>query len=126
MQNGEFSDEIFGEDFDVSDDGLSGIGGESSEFMEDYDDELGDLDTFAVEEYNLRTAIMQKDDMIGLLGIMSASSTATICRVDPREGTPAYQFYEDVDAAKSWFSKSLGTSRRNGWNILYDGLPLRG
>ena len=36
------------------------------------------------------------------------------------------QIYEDRDAAMLWFSRSLNSSRKNGWNVVYDGLPLEG
>ena len=103
----------FDADFDLDDD----FDEELAEFDE-FDDELG-----AVE---MRTAVMQKNDMIALLCIKTATAGAAICRVDPREDRPAVQIYEDADAAVEWFTKSLRTSRRNGWNIIYDGLPLQG
>jgi len=36
------------------------------------------------------------------------------------------QLYDDPTAALEWFTKSLSTSKRNGWRIVYDGLPLQG
>ena len=74
----------------------------------------------------LRTAILQKGQMTALLCIKSATAGAAICRVDPRETFPSVQLYEDRDAAMHWFSRSLNSSRKNGWNIIYDGLPLQG
>lgn len=74
----------------------------------------------------LRTAILQKNNMTALLCIKSATAGAAICRVDPRETFPAVQLYEDRDAAMLWFSRSLNSSRKNGWNVVYDGLPLQG
>jgi hypothetical protein len=100
-------------DFDLDDDFDENL----AEFDE-FDDELGNIE--------MRTAVMQKNDMIALLCIKTASAGAAICRVDPREDRPAVQIYDDADAAVEWFTKSLRTSRRNGWNIIYDGLPLQG
>ncbi|CAN5500306.1 hypothetical protein BH10ACI3_BH10ACI3_13450 [soil metagenome] len=100
-------------DFDLDDD----FDEEMAEFDE-FDDELGEIE--------MRTAVMQKNDMIALLCIKTASVGAAICRVDPREDRPAVQIYDDANAAVEWFTKSLRTSRRNGWNVIYDGLPLQG
>ncbi len=86
--------------------------------FEEFDDELGEIE--------LRTAVMQKNDMIALLCIKTATAGAAICRVDPREERPAVQIYDDPSAAAEWFARSLNTSRRNGWSVIYDGLPLQG
>src|SRR6188508_2947461 len=84
---------------------------------DEFDDELGNV--------AMRTAVMQKDNMIALLCIKTASAGAAICRVDPREDRPAVQIYDDAGAAVEWFTKSLRTSKRNGWSVIYDGLPLQ-
>jgi hypothetical protein len=106
----EFDEEL---DFDLDD----GFDEDLAEFDE-FEDELGDV--------QLRTAVMQKDQMIALLCIKTASAGAAICRVDPREDRPAVQIYDDASAAVEWFTKSLRTSKRNGWSVIYDGLPLQG
>ena len=103
----------FDADFDIEDE----FDEDLAEFDE-FDDELGEIE--------MRTAVMQKNNMIALLCIKTASAGAAICRVDPREDHPAVQIYDDADAAVEWFTKSLRTSRRNGWNVIYDGLPLQG
>src|SRR3954452_8748969 len=108
--NDEFDNDL---DFDLEDN----FDEDLAEFDE-YEDELGNVE--------LRTAVMQKNDMIALLCIETASAGAAICRVDPREDRPAVQIYDDAAAATEWFTKSLRTSRRNGWNVIYDGLPLQG
>lgn len=94
----------------------------------DFDEDLAEFDEFEDElgEIEMRTAVMQKNDMIALLCIKTASAGAAICRVDPREDHPAVQIYDDANAAIEWFTKSLRTSRKNGWNVIYDGLPLQG
>jgi len=94
----------------------------------EFDEDLAEFDEFAdeLDEVEMRTAVMQKNDMIALLCLKTATAGAAICRVDPREDRPAVQIYDDADAALKWFTKSLRTSRRNGWNVIYDGLPLQG
>lgn len=95
---------------------------------DEFDEELAEFDDFSDElgEVEMRTAVMQKNNMIALLCLKTATEGAAICRVDPREDRPAVQIYDDADAAVEWFTKSLRTSRRNGWNVIYDGLPLQG
>ena len=100
----------------------------------DFDDddegqeELAQFDDFdsGLDQVEMRTAVMQKNDMIALLCLKTASVGAAICRVDPREDRPAVQIYDDASAAVEWFTRSLRTSRKNGWNVIYDGLPLQG
>jgi hypothetical protein len=97
------------------------------DFEEDFDDELEDFENF--DEYDdtlVRTAVLKKNNMVALLCIKTASEGGAICRVDPREDHPAVQIYDDPDAALEWFTKSLRSSRKNGWQIVYDGLPLQG
>jgi hypothetical protein len=95
---------------------------------DDFEDEISEFDELIDEGENvvLRTAVLQKNNMTALLCIKSATAGAAICRVDPREAVPAVQLYDDKDAALEWFTKSLRTSRQNGWNVVYDGLPLQG
>ncbi len=94
----------------------------------EFDDDFADFEDFEPEDDDLlvRTVVMSKEDMIALLCIKSASAGAAICRVDPREAMPSVQLYDDPEAAHHWFSKSLRTSRLNGWRLIYDGLPLQG
>ena len=95
---------------------------------EDLSDDLAEFDEFdeQFEVVSMRTAVMQKNEMIALLCLKTAPLGAAICRVDPREDRPAVQIYDDASAALEWFTKSLRTSRSNGWNVIYDGLPLQG
>jgi hypothetical protein len=104
-------DEAF--DFDDED----GLGSEIADLEDSIDD---------APDVTLRTAILQKANMTALLCIKSATAGAAICRVDPRETFPSVQLYDDRDAAMLWFSRSLRSSRKNGWNVVYDGLPLQG
>ena len=95
---------------------------------EELDDELTEFDEFDddLDDVEMRTAVMQKNNMIALLCIKTASEGAAICRVDPREERPAVQIYDDPNAAVEWFTRSLRTSKKNGWSVIYDGLPLQG
>lgn len=95
---------------------------------EDFNDELADFEDFDVENEDvvLRTAVLQKENMVALLCIKSAAVGAAICRVDPREMVPSVQIYDDPSAALHWFTRSLRSSKVNGWNVVYDGLPLQG
>ena len=99
------------------------------EFDDDFSDDIADFDDFGEQDSDdvvFRTAVLQKNNMVALLCIKSATAGAAICRVDPREANPAVQLYDDPTAALEWFTKSLRTSRKNGWKIVYDGLPLQG
>ena len=98
------------------------------DFEGEFDEDLAEFDDFDAEldEVSMRTAVLQKNNMVALLCIKTASEGAAICRVDPREDRPAVQLYDDAEAAVEWFTKSLRTSRKNGWHIVYDGLPLQG
>ena len=96
--------------------------------FDDLDASLAELENFEDEneDFLVRTAVLQKNDMVALLCIKSASEGAAICRVDPRESQPAVQIYDDPEKALEWFARSLRTSRKNGWHVIYDGLPLQG
>ena len=100
-------------DFDFDDDF-----GEEIEDIEDFDDDDDDAVT--------RTAVLKKNGMVALLCVKTAIDGSTVCRVDPREDKPSMQFYDDSVAAMHWFARSLKTSKKNGWQVVYDGLPLRG
>src|SRR3954468_18854524 len=91
-----------------------------------FDDDPEDFDEFGEDDADgvtVRTAVLQKNNMVALLCIKSATAGAAICRVDPRESPPAVQLYDDPKAALHWYTKSLRISRKNGWNVVYDGLP---
>jgi hypothetical protein len=97
--------------------------------FENFEQDLEDFDEFDevdLDEVNVRTAILSKNNMVALLCIKTATAGGAICRVDPREANPSVQIYDDPAKALEWFTKSLRTSRKNGWQIVYDGLPLQG
>lgn len=87
------------------------------------DDETDDDEE---EPYEVRTAVMQKNDLLAILSLRISAEGGRIVRVDPRQSVPSAQTYDDADAATHWFNRSLATSRRNGWNVVYDGEPSFG
>lgn len=98
--------------------------------FEDFSQDLDDFDEFddeqELDDIQMRTAVLSKNNMVALLCIKTASAGGAICRVDPREANPSVQIYDDPQKAVEWFTKSLRTSKKNGWQIVYDGLPLQG
>jgi hypothetical protein len=107
------------DDFDFDNDGLD---------FEDFDEGFDEFDDFDddLEEVQTRTALLAKNNMFALLCVKTAAQGGAICRVDPRETQPSVQIYDDPVKAIEWFTKSLRTSKNNGWQVVYDGLPLQG
>lgn len=91
------------------------------EFGEDGDDEDDDE-----EPAEFRAALLAKQEMIALISLRTAAGGGRIVRIDPRQPLPAAKSYEDAAEAQRWFRRSLLTSQRNGWRIVYDGEPLFG
>jgi hypothetical protein len=94
---------------------------EYSDEGEDFDGDDDDDDALVV-----RTAVLTKNEMLALLSLKSSDEGGQIVRFDPREPLPAIQRYESDAEALKWFRRSLATSRRNGWSVVYDGEPLMG
>jgi hypothetical protein len=94
---------------------------EYSDEGEDFDGDDDDDDALVV-----RTAVLTKNEMLALLSLKSSDEGGQIVRFDPREPLPAIQRYESDAEALKWFRRSLVTSRRNGWSVVYDGEPLMG
>ena len=120
-------------EFEDFENDLEGLESELPDFELEFDDfdienpELDvKIDTIEFSDVNTRTALLAKNDMFALLCLKTANEGGAICRVDPREVNPAVQLYDDPEKALEWYSKSLRTSRENGWNVVYDGLPLEG
>lgn len=113
MDRNEFFEEI--EDFD---DFEGEMEDDADEFEEDFTIELTNVTN--------RTAVLTKNNLIALLGVQTFDQGGTICRVDPREQKPAVQIYDNPEEALNWFKRSLRTSKKNGWLVVYDGLPLHG
>ena len=108
-------------DFDYEDENLDFESDDAGEFG-DFDE----YDEFEPEEVQMRTAVLSKNNMYALLCVKTATEGGAICRVDPRENQPSVQVYDDPAKAMEWFTKSLRTSKNNGWLVVYDGLPLNG
>jgi hypothetical protein len=64
--------------------------------------------------------------MLALLSLKASSDGGQIVRLDPRQRLPTMQRYDTEEEAHKWFSRSLATSRKNGWAVVYDGTPLVG
>ena len=94
--------------------------------FEDFGSDFEEFEEFEDDDVFVRTAVLSKNNMIALLCVKTANEGGAICRVDPREAQPAVQLYDDPEKAIEWFNKSLRTSRQNGWQVVYDGLPLQG
>ncbi len=100
---------------------------EFGDFGQDFDEEdFDEFDELEPEAVSVRTAILSKNNMLALLCVKTATEGGAICRVDPREARPSVQIYDDPEKAIEWFRKSLRTSKQNGWQVVYDGLPLQG
>jgi hypothetical protein len=91
---------------------------------EDNGDEDDDVEDD--EDVESRSVVLFKEDMIAILGLKGSSQGGLIIRVDPRQKNPAAQTYDDALAATKWFNRSLKTSRKNGWKVIYDGTPAFG
>ena len=120
-------------EFEDFENDLEGLENELPDFELEFDDfdienpELDvKIDTIEFSDVKTRTALLAKNDMFALLCVKTANEGGAICRVDPREVNPAVQLYDDPEKAIEWYTKSLRTSRENGWNVVYDGLPLEG
>jgi hypothetical protein len=109
-----------GTDDDAEEDGYLPDDDEDGE-GDDAEDEDDD------EDAEVRTALLSKHEMIALISLRTtAEGGGRIVRVDPRQPLPAAKVYEDPADALRWFRRSLATSRRNGWEVVYDGEPLFG
>ena len=104
----ELFDEIIGDDSELDD--------------FDSDEAQDDSDEYA----ELRTVLLAKNEMLALLGLKKSADAGTIVRVDPRQPLPSAQRYDNVESAVEWFNRSLVTSRKNGWEVIFDGPPLFG
>ena len=91
-----------------------------------FDEEDDEEDEGEDEPADFRTIVLTKGGMIALLSLKVTESGAQITRFDPRETLPSAQQYDDAEAAAAWFRRSVATSRKNGWGVVYDGEPLFG
>ncbi|MCU1288915.1 MAG: hypothetical protein JWN60_1144 [Acidobacteria bacterium] len=109
------------DEYDFENDGLDFDDDKAGQFGE-----FDEFEDFEPEEVQMRTAVLSKNNMYALLCVKTANEGGAICRVDPRENQPSVQIYDDPVKAMEWFTKSLRTSKKNGWQVVYDGLPLQG
>lgn len=122
--NSEFDD--FDQELDDLEQELENFENDFEEFESEMNFIEGEIKHIEFTEVETRTALLSKDDMFALLCLKTADQGGAICRVDPREANPAVQLYDDPEKALDWYTKSLKTSKKNGWRIVYDGLPLKG
>jgi hypothetical protein len=115
-QDNEFDEELIDTD--------DATGDTSDDFGDDEDGDDDDDDDDEPAEF--RAALLAKQEMIALISLRTAAGGGRIVRIDPRQPLPAAKSYEDAAEAQRWFRRSLLTSQRNGWRIVYDGEPLFG
>lgn len=111
--------DFFDDMIDVDDDADDGVTQYLDEEFEGDEDDDEDLSV-------VRAAVLTKNGMIALLSLRVGADGGQIVRLDPRETSAAAQRYETEGEARKWFGRSLATSRRNGWTVVYDGAPLAG
>jgi hypothetical protein len=125
----EFDEELIIDDEPTSDDAEADDPAADDDYLAD-DDEDGegyDAEDEDDGEAAVRTALLSKHEMIALISLRTtADGGGRIVRIDPRQPLPAAKVYEDPADALRWFRRSLATSRRNGWEVVYDGEPLYG
>ena len=125
MKERDFSTDEWADELDLEADGSDSDDAEDFGLVaDDADDPEDDYDEDDSAE--VRTALLLKRDMLALLSVKTGDAGGLLVRVDPRQSAPAAQTYETADTALHWFRRSLSTSRRNGWEIIYDGPPLFG
>lgn len=105
---------------DFFDDIISDEEEEAEDFEGDYEEEDDE------EDAEVRTVVLAKNDMLALLSLKKSDEAGVIVRIDPRQPAPAAQRYDDAAAAVKWFNRSLATSKKNGWEVVFDGQPLFG
>ena len=115
-------DNFFDEMIDVDDEAEA----EPVEYADEGEDVVDGDDDEDDDALVVRTAVLTKNDMLALLSLKSSDEGGQIVRFDPREPLPAIQRYDSETEALKWFRRSLATSRRNGWSVVYDGEPLIG
>ena len=104
------------------------------ELFDEYIGDGSDLDDFESyddqddnDDYDeVRTVLLAKKEMLALLGLKKSAEAGIIVRFDPRQPLPSAQRYDDIESAVEWFNRSLATSRKNGWEVIFDGPPLFG
>lgn len=111
---------------DNQDDFFDDIISDEAEIEEFEHDEYQDDEEDDDEDAEVRTVLLAKNEMLALLGMKTFADAAIIVRVDPRQNVPSAQRYDDAESAAKWFNRSLLTSKKNGWEVIFDGQPLYG
>lgn len=91
-----------------------------------FDELLGVNRILNDDDAETRAALLSKNGMTALLTVTTAEGGGVIIRTDPRIGLPTSRFYPDAGEALRWYRQSLRTSVKNGWTIIYDGVPSEG
>lgn len=125
MSERDFSTDEWADELDLEADSSDGDDAEDFGLVADDADDADDYDD-EDDSAEVRTALLLKRDMLALLSVKTGDAGGLLVRVDPRQSAPAAQTYETADTALHWFRRSLSTSRRNGWEVIYDGPPLFG
>ena len=118
--------DFFDDMIDVDDEIERDDDAEAEEYFEEGDEFDGDEEGEDDEPSVVRTAVLKKNDMLALISLRTTDSGGQIVRIDPRETMPSVQRYESQPEALKWFTRSLSTSRKNGWSVVYDGEPMIG
>ena len=118
--------DFFDDMIDVDDEIERDDDAEAEEYFEEGDEFDGDEEGEDDEPSVVRTAVLKKNDMLALISLRTTDSGGQIVRIDPRETMPSVQRYESQPEALKWFARSLATSRKNGWSVVYDGQPMIG
>ncbi|HEX7316178.1 MAG TPA: hypothetical protein VF297_19895 [Pyrinomonadaceae bacterium] len=119
----DFFDEMIDVDDESEPDGVEFLEEEEEYELEGADDDDDDDDDGSTV---LRTAVLHKNDMLALLSLKAAPDGGQLVRYDPRQPMPSLRRYETEAEARRWYARSLATSRKNGWSVVYDGEPLIG
>jgi hypothetical protein len=88
-----------------------------------YNDRMDELEQ---SELTIRTAILEKDALIGIVGLAVSAEFAQVGRFDPRTGEPQTSRWDDHNKARRGFRNMVRASLANGWEVIYDGPPLVG
>ena len=84
------------------------------------------MDDLKLSALTIRTAILAKDALIGIVGLAVSAEFAQVSRFDPRTGEPQTSRWDDRNKARRGFRNMVRASQSNGWSMIYDGPPLFG
>lgn len=84
------------------------------------------MNEFELSLPEIRTALMLKGELIGVIGLVTSEEFAQVGRFDPRTGEPRTSRWDDSRKARRGFKNMLRSSVENGWEVFYDGQPLVG